>query len=124
MERREFLLRAPIDSATLDLWVEERWLAPQRASGEWTFSEIDLARTQLIQDLTQDFGVSGEGVPIILDLVDQLHGLRRALREVLVVLRAQPVDTRERFATELRAVRLERDGYAAFEGAPDNDESG
>ena len=116
MERREFLLRAPIDSATLDLWVEERWLAPQRAGEEWTFSEIDLARTRLIQDLTHDFGVSGEGIPIILGLVDQLHGLRRALREVLVVLRAQPADTRERFATELRAVRLEGDGgYAAFE---------
>ena len=25
-------------------------------------------------------GVNNEGIPIILDLVDQLHGLRRALR--------------------------------------------
>ena len=110
MKRREFLMRARIDPDTLDLWVDATWLAPRRAGGEWTFSEIDLARTQLIRDLTQDFGVNEEGIPIILGLVDQVHGLRRALGEVLAVLRAQPANARERFAAELRAVRLERDG--------------
>ena len=110
MERREFLTRARLDSDAIDLWVDAGWLAPRHASGEWTFSEIDLARTRLIQDLTRDFGVNDEGIPIILDLVDQLHGLRRALGEMLVVLRAQPASARERFAAELRTVRLERDG--------------
>ena len=117
IERREFLKRARLDSDAIDLWVDAGWLAPRHASGEWTFSEIDLARTRLIQDLTRDFGVNDEGIPIILDLVDQLHGLRRILGELLVVLRAQPRNTRERFAVELRAVRLERDGYATFEGS-------
>ena len=117
MERREFLKRARLDSDAIDLWVDAGWLAPRHAGGEWTFSEIDLARTRLIQDLTRDFGVNDEGIPIILDLVDQLHGLRRILGELLVVLRAQPRNTRERFAVELRAVRLERDGYATFEGS-------
>ena len=117
MERREFLKRARLDSDAIDLWVDAGLLAPRHAGGEWTFSEIDLARTRLIQDLTRDFGVNDEGIPIILDLVDQLHGLRRILGELLVVLRAQPRNTRERFAVELRAVRLERDGYATFEGS-------
>ena len=117
MERREFLKRARLDSDAIDLWVDAGWLAPRHASGEWTFSEIDLARTRLIQDLTRDLGVNDEGIPIILGLVDQLHGLRRFLGELLVVLRAQPRNTRERFAVELRAVRLQRDGYATFEGS-------
>ena len=117
MERREFLKRARLDSDAIDLWVDAGLLAPRHAGGEWTFSEIDLARTRLIQDLTRDFGVNDEGIPIILDLVDQLHGLRRILGELLVVLRAQPRNTRERFAVELRAVRLQRDGYATFEGS-------
>jgi chaperone modulatory protein CbpM len=110
MDRREFLLRARIDPDAIDLWVDAGWLTPGQASGEWTFSEIDLARTRLIQDLTENFGVNDEGVPIILGLVDQLHGLRRVLRELLVAIRTQPANTRERFAAELRAVRLERDG--------------
>lgn len=115
MERREFLNRARIDADTLDLWIEASWLAPRRAGGEWAFSEIDLARTQLIRDLRQDFGANDESIPIILDLVDQLHGLRRALGEVLLVLRAQPANARQRFAGQLRALRLERDGYARIE---------
>lgn len=110
MDRREFLTRARIDPDAIDLWVDAGWLAPGGASGEWTFTEIDLARTRLIHDLTGDLGVNDEGIPIILGLVDQVHGLRRALGEVLVVLRAQPANARERFAAELRVVRRQRDG--------------
>lgn len=88
MDRREFLIRARIESEAIDLWVDEGWLAPSRATGKWTFSEIDLARTRLIQDLTRDLGVNDEGIPIILSLVDQLLGLRRALGGLLVALKA------------------------------------
>ena len=114
MDRQQFLIRADIDSDTTDLWVDAGWLAPRGASGEWTFSEIDLARTRLIQDLRGNFGVNDEGVPIVLGLIDQLHGLRRALRELLVTLRVQPATTRERFAADLRAARLDQDGYATW----------
>ena len=127
MERPELLMRARISSDALDLWVDEGWVVPRSASGASPFSEIDLARTRLIRDLTRDLGVNDEGIPIILGLVDQLHGLRRALGEVLVALRAQPAATRERFAAELRAVRLERNRYATFERSRsplDNKESG
>ena len=115
MRRRELLIRACIDPDTLDLWLASGWLAPLRAGGEWMFSEIDLARTQLIRDLTHEFGVNDEGIPIILGLVDQIHGLRCALGEMLMVLRAQPANTRELLAAELRALRLERDGKARYE---------
>ena len=110
MDCPEFLIRARIDSDAIDLWVAAGWLAPQGASGKWTFSEIDLARTRLIKDLTGDLGVNDEGIPIILGLIDQLHGLRRAFGDLLLTIRAQPANSRERFAAELRAVRLERDG--------------
>ena len=111
MDRREFLIRAHLDSNTIDLWVDAGWLAQRGATGEWSFSEIDVARSRLIQDLTRDLGVNDEGVPIILGLVDQLHGLRSALRDLLVTLQAQPTNTRERLAADLRAVRLEPEGY-------------
>jgi chaperone modulatory protein CbpM len=95
MNRREFLIRARIDPEAMDLWVNSGWLAPRRARGEWTFSEIDIARTRLIQDLTGDLGVNDEGIPIILGLIDQLHGLRRALRELLAAAGPQPVSARD-----------------------------
>jgi chaperone modulatory protein CbpM len=46
------------------------------------FSDIDVARARLIQDLKSDFGVNDEGVDVVLHLMDQLHGLRRALAQL------------------------------------------
>ena len=81
--RLEFLERARLDRQTLDAWIEEEWLIPTRAAAEPAFSEVDLARAELIRDLTQDFGVNDAGVGVILNLVDQVHGLRKALADVL-----------------------------------------
>ena len=46
-------------------------------------SEIDIARARLIHDLKNNIGVNDEAVPLILDLIDQLHGLRRAMRNLV-----------------------------------------
>lgn len=42
--------------------------------------DADLARLRLILDLKEDFGVNDEAIPVILHLVDQLHGLRHRVR--------------------------------------------
>ena len=82
MSKPEFLSRAGLEVQTLDIWLEQRWLIPDETSAEMNFSEMDLARAHLIQDLKADFGVNDEGVDVILHLVDQLHGLRRVLAEL------------------------------------------
>jgi chaperone modulatory protein CbpM len=87
MEADEFVFQARIDAETLDTWLEAGWLAPRRDEGHARFSEIDLARAHLINDLN-GLGVNDAGVPVILDLVDQLHGLRRVLRELLSAARS------------------------------------
>jgi chaperone modulatory protein CbpM len=88
VDTHEFVLRARIDARILDEWVEAGWLIPRQNGVGRRFSEIDLARAQLIRDL-HEFGVNDESVPIILDLVDQLHGLRHMLRELLSAIRSQ-----------------------------------
>jgi chaperone modulatory protein CbpM len=50
---------------------------------EQIFYEADLARAQLIRDLIDDLGVNTEGVGIVLNLVDQLHGLRSAMAQIV-----------------------------------------
>jgi chaperone modulatory protein CbpM len=79
----EFLERARVDTSTLQVWIEEEWLIPTRSAPEPVFSEADLARAKLIHDLIDDMGVNAEGVGVVLNLLDQLHGLRRAMAEVL-----------------------------------------
>jgi chaperone modulatory protein CbpM len=82
MSKLEFLSRADLEVETLDIWLEQHWLIPDQTTGGLNFSEMDLARARLIRDLKADFGVNDEGVDVVLHLVDQLHGLRRALAQL------------------------------------------
>ena len=77
--RSEFLVRMQVDEGTLELWMVEEWLLPQRIQDDEVFNEADLARAQLIRELQHDLGVNREGIGIILNLLDQVHGLRQAL---------------------------------------------
>ena len=70
------------DAKAVELWIEAGWLLPQQ-EGESRLSDVDLARAQLIHDLKHGLGVNDEGIPLILDLIDQLHGVRRVMRELL-----------------------------------------
>jgi chaperone modulatory protein CbpM len=79
----EFCGRANIQPATLEGWIAEGWLMPRDSAGSSEFSEIDIARARLIIHLSHDLGVNDEGVGVILDLVDQIHGLRALLGAVL-----------------------------------------
>lgn len=83
INRLEFTERVHIDQTTLDVWLGEEWLLPNRSMTDMEFSDIDLARAAFILDLQRDLGVNAEGVGIILDLVDQMHGLRRVLGALL-----------------------------------------
>jgi chaperone modulatory protein CbpM len=87
ISKLDFLDRAQLDRETLEIWIEEEWLVPIAIAPELTFSEADLARAKLIRDLKQDLGVNDEGVGVILNLLDQVHGLRRALAELLQAVR-------------------------------------
>jgi chaperone modulatory protein CbpM len=82
MEVRTYVIDAQFDVRAVEHWIEVGWLLPLEADTS-RLSEIDLARAQLIFDLTTNLGVNDEGVPVILDLIDQVHGLRRAMRELL-----------------------------------------
>ena len=77
--RLEFLNRTRLDQHTLDIWIEEEWLVPERADSDIAFSEADIARAQLISDLIAGMGVNSEGIGVILHLLDQMHGLRSAV---------------------------------------------
>jgi chaperone modulatory protein CbpM len=83
INRLEFIQRVHIDQGTLDVWLGEQWLLPDTSMTDMEFSDIDLARAAFILDLQRDLGVNAEGIGIILDLVDQMHGLRRVLGALL-----------------------------------------
>jgi chaperone modulatory protein CbpM len=87
ISKEEFLSLAGMEHETLDAWIEEEWLRPRGSSAELNFTDIDIARARLIRELQADFGVNDEGVGVILNLVDQLYGMRRTLMELRQAIR-------------------------------------
>jgi chaperone modulatory protein CbpM len=83
VDRQQFLIRTRIETRSLETFIEAEWLIPQRTAEGEEFSEADIARAHLIRDLRTDIGVNDEGVGVILHLIDQLHGLRNTLQEIL-----------------------------------------
>jgi chaperone modulatory protein CbpM len=93
MRTGEFLMQARLDAQALDAWIEAGWLRPHgnKSSPELSdmngagldFADIDLARARLIVDLRGDLGVNDDAIPVVLDLIDQIHGLRRLVRELV-----------------------------------------
>jgi chaperone modulatory protein CbpM len=86
---QEFLLRCRLERQSLQAWIAAGWLIPPQTEPEPLFSEVDLARAQLIRDLREDMGVNDEGISVILHVVDQMHGLRRSMQQLLDELRAE-----------------------------------
>jgi chaperone modulatory protein CbpM len=82
MTKHEFLTSSGLEVQTLEVWIEQQWLIPEQTPSGPSFSDMDVARAHLIQDLKADLGVNDEGVDVILHLVDQLHGLRRAMAQL------------------------------------------
>ena len=83
ISKLDFLERARLDRETLEVWIEEQWLLPSRTADELVFTEMDLARAKLIRDLRHEMGVNDEGVGVVLNLLDQIHGLRKIMAELL-----------------------------------------
>jgi chaperone modulatory protein CbpM len=84
---QEFLLRTRVEHQSLEAWIHAGWLIPPQTEPELSFSDVDLARAQLIRDLRDDLGVNDEGISVILHLIDQVHGLRRSMEALLNELR-------------------------------------
>jgi chaperone modulatory protein CbpM len=82
MNMQEFLTCSGVDVQTLEFWLEQRWLIPEETSAGRNFSDREVARARLVQNLKSEFGVNDEGIDVILHLLDQLHGLRSALTQL------------------------------------------
>jgi chaperone modulatory protein CbpM len=90
---QEFIIRARVEHEALEGWIAAGWIIPPQREPEVAFSDVDLARAQLIRDLRDDLGVNDEGISVILHLLDQVHGLRRSMQDLLNEMRAGRLGT-------------------------------
>jgi chaperone modulatory protein CbpM len=92
-----------ISLTRLDAWIEQDCVRPDPIDGEPSFSEVDLARLRLICTLQDDFDLDDDALSMVLSLIDQLHGVRRALRELVHAVDGQPAEVRTEIARAFRA---------------------
>lgn len=76
-------------------WVTAGWV---RVDG----SAADQARLRLLADLRGDLGIERDTVPVILSLIDQVHGLRAQLHDLGQAIARQPEQVRRQIIEELR----------------------
>ena len=57
-------------------------LRPTAEGDAWTFEPVDVARARLLAELADEMGFDDEAVETVIDLVDQVHTLRRQLHQL------------------------------------------
>ena len=105
MNDLEYCRLLRIETTTLKVWVEERWIVPGGTAEAAAFEEADVARGRLILDLIQDMGVNQEGVDVVIDLVDQVNTLRERMALMMEAIRQQDADVQRRLHQALRQRR-------------------
>lgn len=85
----------------VERWVARGLLRPSGAGDGWRFEQIDVARARLLGELVDELGFDDESVETVVDLVDQVHTLRRQLDLLGHAIAEQPEATREAIAVAL-----------------------
>ncbi len=79
-----------VEAGEVVAWIERGWVLCAETTPAPRLRPIDTARVALIRDLVRDLGLDEEAIPVVLSLVDQLHGLRRRLDALAEAVDAQP----------------------------------
>ncbi len=98
----QFARNTQFDSDRLQSFIDRGWLSPPIIDGRPVFRDVDVARAALIADLADDMGINEEGIDLVLDLLDQVYGLRSALGDLIDALQVQPRGVRVHLVNDAR----------------------
>src|SRR5882762_3687982 len=86
----------------VERWVARGLLRPAADGEDWTFEPVDVARARLLAELTDQMGFDEESVETVVDLLDQVHTLRRQLHQLGLAIGRQSPEMREALAVALK----------------------
>ena len=89
----------------VERWVARGLLRPSADNDAWTFEPVDVARAHLLAELTDQMGFDEDSVETVVDLLDQVHTLRRQLHQLGLAIGQLPTETRESIAVALKDLR-------------------
>ncbi|WP_366556069.1 chaperone modulator CbpM [Aquibaculum sediminis] len=93
-----------VDEQEVVSFVRQSWVLARQSGEDWHFDDADAARVKLIVELKRDLDVNDEAIPLILNLLDQLYGVRQVLEDVRVAVDALPPSLRRELEQHLARV--------------------
>lgn len=97
----------PLTRTRLHRLVETECVVPQQEGDRPVFTEAELARIELCCELSDDLDLDEEALPVVMNLLDQVHSLRRQMRLMVRALENEPEDVRRRLREAMRALNGE-----------------
>lgn len=96
---------ADVHPQTLRLYERRGLLSPARVHNRRRYSDADIQRCKLIQELTQDMGINLAGVKIILDMRERLESMKKRMRSMQREVEELRQDIEERVEQVKRDLR-------------------
>lgn len=97
----QVITETQVSRTELVSWIEHRWVRPQEDGDVYLFDEMDCARVRLIAELRGVMEVNEGAIPVVLQLLDQVYGLRRALTGLQSVIEGLPPDVQRTIRQQL-----------------------
>lgn len=89
-------------------FVRAEFIVPVASDHGPVFHQIDIARIELLCELSDEFGLRDDALGMVMSLVDQLHGVRGELKAVLDAIEGEHTEVRTRIGEVLFQARSGR----------------
>tara|TARA_R110002051_G_scaffold12372_2_gene43333 strand:+ start:4329 stop:4658 length:330 start_codon:yes stop_codon:yes gene_type:complete len=84
-------------------YIEGGVVKPQKASDGFVFAQIDIARLELLCDLTDDLNLDETALDVVVSLIDQLHTVRQDLASLARAIDRLSPETQAILLSELKS---------------------
>ena len=95
-----------LTSARLTEYLAAEIVIPEQTDQGLIYHSLDVARLELACELHDQYEMEADALSMMISLIDQMHGLRAELREVLNAVEAQPEPIRKTLIERISAARL------------------
>lgn len=85
----------------LSAFVSAEAVRPTEGAAGPCYTRVDIARLELLCDLTDGFELEDDALGLVVTLVDQLHAARADLAALMQAIAEEPAETRRRIAAAL-----------------------
>ena len=89
-------------------FVEAEIVMPLHSATGPVYRQMDVARIELLCELSDEFDLQGDALGMVISLVDQLHGVRAELRVALEAIEREETEVRSRIAAVLFQARSDQ----------------